>query len=88
MIRNGVVTPDEFEELLFQLKEKFTLMEKRLSLKTDEIVFYMAIAHRKETDHLKEDVLQLREQIRKLEKEQKAKCLEKIAYQAKRRSAG
>ncbi|KHE67992.1 hypothetical protein, partial [Halobacillus sp. BBL2006] len=71
MIRNRVITPDEFEEQLFQLKEKFTLMEKRLSLKADEIVFTMAISHRKEIDELKEEVFQLRDQLKQVKKEQK-----------------
>ncbi|MBH0229549.1 hypothetical protein LCL89_03245 [Halobacillus yeomjeoni] len=86
MVKTRVVTPLEFEEQIFQLKEKFSLLERRLSLKADEIVFTMAVAHRKEIDELKDEVFHLREQLKTVKKEQQDQYLERIAYQAKKRS--
>ncbi|MFQ3543016.1 hypothetical protein Q7A53_02945 [Halobacillus rhizosphaerae] len=86
MLKNRVVKPEEFEEQLFHLKEKFQLLERRLSLKADEIVFTMAVSHRKEIDELKDEVFYLRDELKKVKKDQQEEYLKKAAFQAKRRS--
>ncbi|WP_082234025.1 hypothetical protein [Halobacillus massiliensis] len=65
---NRLVPAATYERQLIQLKDKFSLLEKRLSLKADEIVFTMAVSHRKEIDHLKDEIIHLREQVKELKK--------------------
>ncbi|UOQ93544.1 hypothetical protein MUO14_00615 [Halobacillus shinanisalinarum] len=77
-----------YEEQLQLLKEKFTLMEKRISLKADEVVFTMSVSHRKEIDQLKDEVILLREQLKKVNKEQQEIYVKKYAGAARRRSVG
>ncbi|CDQ19536.1 hypothetical protein SAMN05192559_104237 [Halobacillus karajensis] len=86
MMKNSVVTPDEFEEQLSHLQEKFSLLERRLSMKADEVVFTMTVSHRKEIDELKDEVFLLRDELRKIKKERRHEYLGKVAQQAKRRS--
>ncbi|MGP4060048.1 hypothetical protein [Halobacillus litoralis] len=88
MMKSRVVTPEEFEEQLSQLREKFSLLERRLSLKADEIVFTMTVSHRKEVDDLKDEVFSLRDELKKMKKERQHAYLGKVAQQAKRRSVG
>lgn len=87
-MKNSVVTPNEFEEQLSQLQEKFSLLERRLSLKADEIVFTMTVSHRKEIDELRDEVFHLRDELKKMKKERRQDYLGKVAQQAKRRSVG
>jgi cell division protein FtsB len=87
-MKNSVVTPNEFEEQLSQLQEKFSLLERRLSLKADEVVFSMTVSHRKEIDELRDEVFQLRDELKKMKKERRQDYLGKVAQQAKRRSVG
>ncbi|MBN8234644.1 hypothetical protein JF544_05255 [Halobacillus kuroshimensis] len=88
MTKPIVVTPEEFERQLFQLQEKFSLLERRMSLKADEIVFSMTVAHRKEVDELKEEVLNLQGELRHMKKEKRQAYMGRIAQQAKKRSVG
>ncbi|WP_226579242.1 hypothetical protein [Halobacillus litoralis] len=88
MMKNSVVTPEEFEEQLAQLQKKFSLLERRLSLKADEIVFTMTISHRKEVDELKDEVFLMRDELKKMKRERRNEYLGKVAQQAKRRSVG
>ncbi len=87
-MKNSVVTPNEFEEQLSQLQEKFSLLERRLSLKADEIVFTMTVSPRKEIDELRDEVFHLRDELKKMKKERRQDYLGKVAQQAKRRSVG
>ncbi|WP_173916333.1 hypothetical protein [Halobacillus sp. Marseille-Q1614] len=68
MKNNQFVPAATYEKQLVQLKDKFSLLEKRLSLKADEIVFTMAVSHRKEIDQLKDEVIYLREQVKELKR--------------------
>lgn len=70
-MKSRSVTQNEFEKELVQLKEKFSLLERRLSLKADEVVFTMTVSHRKEIDELKDEVFRLREELKKVNKEHK-----------------
>ncbi|REJ09692.1 hypothetical protein [Halobacillus trueperi] len=88
MKKNSVITPNEFEEQLSHLQEKFSLLERRLSIKTDEIVFNMAVSHRKEMDELKNEVFGLRDELRKMKRERRFEYMGKVAQQARRRSVG
>ncbi|MGR9049962.1 hypothetical protein LC065_14595 [Halobacillus litoralis] len=88
MKKNSVITPYEFEEQLSHLQEKFSLLERRLSIKADEIVFNMAVSHRKEIDELKNEVFGLRDELRKMKRERRYEYMEKVAQQARRRSVG
>lgn len=87
-MKNSVVTPNEFEEQLSQLQEKFSLLERRLTLKADEVVFTMTVSHRKEIDELRDEVFHLRDELKKMKKERRQDYLGKVAQQAKRRSVG
>ncbi|WP_079479992.1 hypothetical protein [Halobacillus salinus] len=70
-MKNRSVAQNEFEAELVRLKEKFSLLERRLSLKADEVVHTMAVSHRREIDGLKDEVFRLREELKKVRKEQK-----------------
>ncbi|QHT46836.1 hypothetical protein QRD89_09970 [Halobacillus sp. ACCC02827] len=59
MKKSQVVTPVEFEQQLSNIRDKFALLERRLSMKTDEIVFSMTVSHRKDIEKVREDVMQL-----------------------------
>ncbi|UOR12495.1 hypothetical protein [Halobacillus amylolyticus] len=83
-----VVSMAMYEEQLQLLQEKFSLMEKRISLKADEVVFTMSISHRKEIDQLKDEVIHLREQLSEVKKEQQEIYVKKFAGAARRRSVG
>ncbi|SFJ99570.1 hypothetical protein SAMN04487936_10670 [Halobacillus dabanensis] len=87
-MKNSVVTPNEFEEQLSQLQEKFSLLERRLTLKANEVVFTMTVSHRKEIDELRDEVFYLRDELKKMKKERRQDYLGKVAQQAKRRSVG
>lgn len=88
MMKDSVVTPNEFEEQLSQLQKKFSLLERRMTLKADEIVFAMAVTHRKEIDDLKDEVFLLHDELKKMKKQKRFEYLGKVAQQAKRRSVG
>ncbi|UOQ42746.1 hypothetical protein MUN89_12275 [Halobacillus salinarum] len=86
MAKSPVVNSAEFEEQLIRLREKFSLLERSLSLKADEIVFTMAVSHRKEIDQLKEEVIHLQEQLKKVKQDQKSSYIKKVSQLAKNRS--
>ncbi|WP_101844056.1 hypothetical protein [Halobacillus sp. Marseille-P3879] len=88
MSKNQSVSRATYERQFVQLKEKFELLEKRLSLKADEIVFTMAVSHRKEIDQLKEEVIHLRQQIKNVKKEQKPAYKKNIHLSSRKKSAG
>ncbi|MBA2173912.1 hypothetical protein H0266_03260 [Halobacillus locisalis] len=77
-MKNRSLTHNEFEEQLFQFKEKVGLLERRLSLKADEVVFTMAVSHRKQIDQLKDEVFQLREELKQVKKQQKNQLLDDV----------
>ncbi|MCP3025893.1 hypothetical protein [Halobacillus sp. A5] len=88
MNNNESVSRAAYERQFVQLKKKFHLFEKRLSLKADEIVFTMAVSHRKEIDQLKEEVIHLREQIKDLKKEKKVSSKKNLHLSSRKKSAG
>ncbi|MFD2925771.1 hypothetical protein [Halobacillus naozhouensis] len=88
MDKQSVVSMAMYEEQLELLRDKFSQMENRISLKTDEVVFTMAVSHRKEIDFLKEEVLHLRGQLKVAKKEQQQLFVKKYAASARRRSVG
>ncbi|MGP4075288.1 hypothetical protein [Halobacillus sp. K22] len=70
-------TSSEFEEQLLKLKDKMSRLEKQVSLKADETVFSMAVAHRKEMDDLFDGLFQLKEQIDEVRNDQEAHAIKK-----------
>ncbi|MFC7320660.1 hypothetical protein [Halobacillus campisalis] len=88
MNRDESVAKATYEKQLVQLKEKFTLLDKRLSLKADEIVFTMAVSHRKEIDQLKDEVIKLREQLKEVKREKKREGGGHFALSSRKKSAG
>ncbi|WP_079530096.1 hypothetical protein [Halobacillus hunanensis] len=88
MDKQSVVSMALYEEQLDLLRNKFSQMEKRISLKADEAVFTMAVSHRKEIDLFKEEVLRLRDQLKEVRKEQQQLHVKKYVASARRRSAG
>ncbi|WP_163526201.1 hypothetical protein [Halobacillus ihumii] len=88
MDKQSVVSMALYEEQLDLLRNKFSQMDKRISLKADEAVFTMAVSHRKEIDLYKEEVLRLRDQLKEVRKEQQQLHVKKFAASARRRSVG
>ncbi|MFG6148728.1 hypothetical protein [Halobacillus sp. B23F22_1] len=88
MSKDQSVSRATYERQFVQLKEKFELLEKRLSLKADEIVFTMAVSHRKEIDQLKEEVIHLREQIKDVKKTQKSGYKRNLHLSSRKKSVG
>ncbi|MFD1018448.1 hypothetical protein [Thalassobacillus hwangdonensis] len=65
------VPRQRLEQSLGEVMEEMRRLEQKISLKADEVVFTMAIAHRKEIDRLQEDIIALREEMKLLKKDQK-----------------
>ncbi|MFC7060417.1 hypothetical protein [Halobacillus seohaensis] len=88
MRKNQVVSRNTYDQQLNQLREKFVLLEKRLSLKADEIVFTMAVSHRKEIDQLKDEVIRLREQLKEVKRNQKGEYRSHFPLSSRKKSVG
>ncbi|GGC87584.1 hypothetical protein GCM10007216_17890 [Thalassobacillus devorans] len=65
------VSRRQFEHSLLEMMDDMQRLEQKISLKADEVVFTMAVAHRKEIDRLQEEILTMREEIKELKKNQK-----------------
>ncbi|MCA0970384.1 hypothetical protein LCM20_07265 [Halobacillus litoralis] len=83
-MNNRTVSVEDFETELLQLKERFSLLERRLSLKADEVVSTMAISHRKQIDELKDEVFRLRDELKKVQKGQKEKLIDRVVRRQRR----
>ncbi|WP_181348325.1 hypothetical protein [Thalassobacillus sp. CUG 92003] len=83
------VSKQEFEEGLGRMIEKFRVLDKRISLKADDVVFTMAVSHRKEIDKLQTEILKLREEVKQLRRSHKELYLSQATLQpVKRRTTG
>ncbi|MGP4067848.1 hypothetical protein [Halobacillus sp. B29] len=73
-------TSSEFEEQLLKLKDKMSGLKKQVATKTDETVFSMAVAHRKEMDDLYDGLFHLKQQIEEVRTEREAQVREKYHH--------
>ncbi|MBM7552504.1 hypothetical protein [Thalassobacillus pellis] len=67
----GGVPRQCLEDALVDMMEDMRRLEQKISLKADEVVFTMAVSHRKEIDRLQDEIIELHEEVRQLKRTQK-----------------
>ncbi|WP_028782998.1 hypothetical protein [Thalassobacillus devorans] len=84
--RQQGVSRRQFEQSIIDMMDDMQRLEQKISLKADEVVFTMAVAHRKEIDRLQEEILTMRAEIKDLKRNQKDLHMEKSFSMAGRKT--
>ncbi|MDC3413014.1 hypothetical protein NC797_09565 [Aquibacillus sp. 3ASR75-11] len=75
------VSKKEFEKAWVDLIDQVRIMDQKLSTKADEVVLTMSLTQRQEMEELKQEVLKLRYEIKRLKRsEKKSNNKQTISY--------